>query len=114
MNTEESISHLAKRGIKADKVGKNQFKVWGHDGEVWTPYRDYRKGSSDGIWTGREVVNLARAYSADSSRNTAIKSNTKHFDKKNRGATRDKIKTEDFDNIPLNGPVKRENRWNWD
>lgn len=118
MNCDEATLHLAKRGIKVDKIGKNQFRVWDEKGKVWMPYRSKKTTLrpdiyKDGVWAGREVIALARSYSSDNPQNTAMKKNIKHFDKKNRAATRDLIQKEDFDGIPKEGPVKEENPWNW-
>ena len=120
MNTKEAITHLAKRGIRVDQVGKNQFRVWDEGGKVWDAV--YRRKNTrlrsdiykDDVWCGREVVALASDYSSENKQSTAIKKNTKKFNNKNRAHERDKIKTENFDAIPQNELVREENIWNWD
>jgi uncharacterized protein with WD repeat len=107
MNTAEAIQHLKKSMSylhSIDPIGKNLFKI------------KYATSVIDGeMITARELIKLAKTYSSENNQNTALKKNLKRFDKKkNHTATRDALKTEQFDKIPQHGKVSQDNIWNWD
>jgi uncharacterized protein with WD repeat len=107
MNTAKAIQHLKKSMSyihSIELIGKNLFKI------------KYATSVLDGeIITARELIKLAKTYSSENNQNTALKKNIKRFDKKkNHTATRDALKTEEFDKIPQNGKVKSHDIWNWD
>lgn len=63
----------------------------------------------------RELVNMARRYTSDSPGRTAFKKPLKEYQaKRDRRKTKQAIKNENIDSIPLNKPLHEENRWNWD
>jgi hypothetical protein len=107
MNTAEAIQHLKKVVSyihSIEPIGKNLFKIkyaaWVIDEEMIT---------------ARKLIKWAKAYSSENNQNTALKKNLKRFDKKkNHTATRDALKTEEFDKIPQHGKVSQDNYWNWD
>jgi len=108
MSIDDSILLLQKYGLRVDKIDKNQFRVWYLGGEL---IENYMRGGSGGDWSGRQIVRLAKFWDNRGS----AKANVKEFDKsKNRAATRDAIKKEDFDSIPLNGKTKQADIWGWD
>jgi hypothetical protein len=118
MTISEATDILFQRGIKVLKLNKNKYAVSYVNGQPWENY--YARYSSrykrDGVneWTGREIIKLARAYT-DSSQQTSMRKNVKKFSNdKDRAATRDAIKKEDFDKIPSNKRTKEEDRWCWD
>lgn len=77
-------------------------------------YHDHYLDGEPIEYTARELIKLARAYSSDNNQETTIKKNLKKFtNDMNRSATRDKIKTEEFDDIPQSGVMKKDDRWNW-
>lgn len=107
MTVNEAIETLKKRKDwfhSAEKIGKNLYKV------------KYRGGYlQEDTMTAREIIKFANAYSSENNQNTAIKKNIKKFDNdKNRTATRDAIQIGDFDSIPQNGKVSKDDPWNWD
>ena len=107
MNVADAINHLKNRKHwihSIELVGKNLYKV---------KYKGFILEEEN--VTARELIKMAKIYSSENNQNTAIKKNVKKFDNdKNRAATRDVIKTEDFDKIPQNGKVKPEDIWSWD
>jgi hypothetical protein len=107
MHTPEAIRILKKRLSyihSIEPIGKNLYKV---------KYAAWFVDDED--MTSRQLIKWAKVHTADSKQNTAIKSNIKHYDHhKNRTATRDAIKTENFDIIPQGNKVVAENPWNWD
>ena len=109
MNIAEATEILAKQGVRVDKIGKNQFKLNYKGGEVCVPWVSKASRRTEGVWRGREVIQWAKAPHHIS------KGPLKHYDaRKNRAATRDKIKTENFEDIPQQGKTKSENLWSWD
>lgn len=117
MTTEEAIKHLYNQGIKVFKICKNKYSVAYLNGQPWENY--YNRYSSrhrkDGLneWSGREIIKLARAYT-DSSQQTSMHKNVKKYSNdKDRTATRDAIKKEDFDKIPSNRRTKEDDIWGW-
>lgn len=62
--------------------------------------------------TDREIIKAARLCQSGDAK---YKKNVKFFTKKmDRAATRDAIKSEDFDKIPQNKRIKEDDIWNWD
>lgn len=120
MTTEEATKLLFNNGIKVLKLRKNCFSVSCVNGQPWDN-GDYRI-NSNGLyyetikneWTGREIVKLARSYT-DSNQQTTLHKNVKKFSNdKDRTATRDAIKKEDFDKIPSKKRTSESSIWNWD
>lgn len=107
MNVAEAIKHLKK--IKSyvhsiEPIGKNLYKV---KYAAWCIDEENR--------TARELIKWAKAYSSENNQNTTIKRHVKKFDNdKNRSATRDALRTEEFDKIPQHGKVAMDDQWNWD
>ena len=65
-------------------------------------------------YTDREVINLAREYTSEGQR-TNIKKNVKEFDhRKNRAKTRELMAHENYEDIPKNDKVHKEDIWSWD
>lgn len=107
MTVNQAIDTLKKRKDwfhTAEKIGKNLYRV------------TYRGGYlQEETLTAREIIKIAKAYSSENNQTTTIKKNVKKFDNaKNRSATRDAIKTEDFEKIPQNGKVATDDIWGWD
>lgn len=80
---------------------------------------DKKELTLEGIWgeyetyDARKAISLAREYTSEGQRLNITKK-VKHFGKrKNRRATRDAIKSEQFDNIPQQGRCKDEDIWSW-
>lgn len=90
------------------KKGEKRWKIHNSWGDPNIPtLNDYD------ILTDREVVSFARDRHRMTG--TSIKKNVKKFsNKKNRAATRDAIKSENFDIIPQNKPTKTDDIWSWD
>ena len=62
--------------------------------------------------TDRALCNMA---SRQKEGKESWKNNVKHYGKrKNRAATRDALKSEDYDKIPQQGRTKDEDPWAWD
>lgn len=110
MNIQEAAEILAKQGVKVDKVGDNQFKVWYAGGQVCSPWSGADLKHVEGIWRGREVIKWAR------NPHRISKGDLKHHDNtKNRPSTRDAIQTENFDAVPnRNGKVNQSDPWSFD
>lgn len=107
MDVDEAIEILKKQQNwfhSVEKIGKNLYKV------------KYRGGyRQEDTMTARELIKSAKVYSSENNQNTAIKRNVKKFDNdKNRTATRDAIKSENFDKIPQRGKVAMDDIWGWD
>ena len=78
---------------RKEAFGKKLFLVYG---KYWST-----------IATGRELIKMAK--------NKRSKRDLKQFNNsKNRSSTRQAIKTENFDAIPLNDSPKEEDAWGWD
>jgi hypothetical protein len=116
MNTTDAIAFLLKKGIRIDPINKKEFRVWDINGNVWMNYHSkgwYYLDSTKDIWTGRQVIKLARSYT-DSNQQTSMHKNVKKFSNdKDRTATRDAIKNEDFDKIPSKKRTKSDDIWSW-
>lgn len=122
MNTEEAAKFLQSKGIRVDRINKKEFRVWDINGNVWLADRDrfftqrewWGLPKANDSWTGREIVKLARSYT-DSNQQTSLHKNVKKFSNdKDRTATRDAIKKEDFDKIPAQKRTAESNPWCWD
>lgn len=119
---DEAIELLHKKGIKVVRINAKQFRVWDIAGNVWDNHGDrffneskkWEVEQKEYFWTGREVIKLARGYMDSNQQTTLSKTVKKLSNRKNRTATRDAIKKEDFDNIPQNGVMIEEDRWGWD
>lgn len=106
MNTKEAIKILKERVSyihTIEKDGKNfvvYYKAWIIESDVYS---------------ARQLIKWAKSYTSENNQNTASKRNVKKFDNgKNRTATRDAIKSENFDKIPQRGKVAMDDIWSWD
>ena len=118
MNTKDAIKHLKSIGWFVVKEGKN-FRAHriGSKKYCYSPKWGLDNKDYD-VYSPRELVHLALAYSANPRSNTKIKKLTKKFDKKkNRAAERNLLSTKDEEKLDEFGPtakIKEENLWNWD
>jgi hypothetical protein len=68
----------------------------------------------DDIYPARKVIKLAKYYQCRLSGSNA-KKNLKHFDKRrNRQRTKEAINHGEFDKIPSNDRIYKEDVWTWD
>jgi uncharacterized protein with WD repeat len=107
MTVDEAIKTLKERKDwfhTAEKIGKNLYRVY------------YRGGYlQEDTMTAREIIKSAKAYSSENNQETAIKKNLKKYSNcKDRAATRDNLRKEEFDKIPSKKRVKEDDRWSWD
>ena len=119
MNTKEAIKILKRENYLVEELENGKFHVlYPCENELRTlpanvPTKNIKYWLN--IFTGRELVKLAREYTSENNRRTAIKKDVKHFDhRKNRNATRQAIVNNKLDKIPQNGKVKEEDVWSWD
>lgn len=118
MNTKDAIKHLKSIGWFVIKEGKN-FRAHRIGSKKYCESPKYGTNNVDyDIYSPRELIHLALAYSAYPYSNTKIKKLTKKFDKKkNRAKTRNLLATKDEEKIDNFGPnvkIKEENSRNWD
>ena len=117
MTTEEATKLLFQNGIKVLKLRKNLYSVSYVNGQPWENRRgktSWWPNTLENEWTGREIIKLARAYT-DSNHQTSFHKNVKKFSNdKDRTATRDAIKNEDFDKIPSKKRTAESDPWAWD
>ncbi len=116
MSINEAIDLLRRKGIRVFRINRTQFKVRDMSGEYWENYYgSYFFRKTREFWAGRDIIKLAQSYT-DSTQQTCLHRNVKQSSRsKNRPATRDAIRTGEFDKIPdKNRPVKRGNPWDWD
>lgn len=120
MNTKEAIAHLEKIGWKVWKVGdKFHAKRIGEKDYCHSPlFAELNIRRRDDLYSGRQLVALARAYSSENNQNTAIKKNLKKSDNaKNRSAQRRMLTKppEEIDDFLGNkNKAKEDDYWNWD
>lgn len=63
----------------------------------------------------RELIGWAKNYTSERPGRTAFKKPLKEYQaKRDRRKTKQAIRHENIDSIPLNKPLHEENRWNWD
>jgi hypothetical protein len=104
MDTSSAIRRLKRNGFQVSNVSRQKFIVKRFNWEISESY------------TARELINLARTYSHYNKFTSTVNSLVKETDNsRNRSATRDAIKTDDWDSIPVGlGKVKSGDRWSWD
>jgi hypothetical protein len=104
MDTKEAVTILESRGWKIyHKNGKWAINhpIYGDMVSDWK--------TKNPLFSGRELVKFVRTDKR------YYKSNVKKFSNgKDRSATRDAIKSENFDKIPQNARTKEEDPWCWD
>jgi hypothetical protein len=67
------------------------------------------------LFSARELIKLAKAYTSNNKTNTAIKKSVKEEDKsKNRSVTKKLIHEERTDELSPKEKAKSGNIWNWD
>lgn len=105
MNLKEAIKILRREGYSVEKV----------EGGYFVDYATLPRWVESPM-SASDVVKQARRFTSDSQHNTGNKKPLKKFnDKKNRAATRDMIKNEDWDDMPTDkGQIKYDDPWNWD
>ena len=99
MITEENINKVKSFSwvTKLERVNHNKFILTFNDG-------------TQEICTARKINKYSQLINKPSA-----KKNTKASDNsKNRAATRDALKTEEFDKIPQNSKVRQGDPWAWD
>ena len=103
MDTQEAVTILESRGWKIyPKNGK-----WAITHPIYGDMVSWK--TENPLFSGRELVKFVR------NDKRYYKSNVKKFsNRKDRSATRDAIKSENFDKIPQNARTKEEDPWCWD
>lgn len=110
MTTKEAISFLSSIGWKVDTIKRGKYRIWEKGGEVFTPFGFERQNTNNEFWNARQIIKFARYIKMNESLDKKVK---RYDDTKNRRATRDALKTENFDKIPrIKGKVKsRRDPW---
>lgn len=121
MNTEEAVQILRGQGfIVTPSNTWKSFKVtYPTDSEIHETIWSGKKGRTElynkDRYSPREIIKWAKTYTSDSPGKTAFKKPLKEYQaKRDRRKTKQAIKHQDIDSIPLNKPLHEENRWNWD
>lgn len=103
MNTQDAIKILKKLNYRITKVPKGFELTFGCDPD---PHH--------GVMSARELIKMAKCYTSENNQNTAAKSNLKHYDtRKNRAATKEIIRGENFDKLSPGQKAKEEDYNNW-
>ena len=119
MNTKEAIKHLEKIGWKISKSG-DKFCAKRIGEKDYCPSPKYPKPYlfNDPLYSGRQLISLARAHSSDNNQNTSMKKNLKRSDNsKNRSAQRNilhKSPDEIDDILGASNKAKEDDFWNYD
>lgn len=106
MNVNWAIDHLLKKG----DTGIHSIE---NDGQKYII--KFSKHNFQLEYSARELIKFAKVYSSDNPQHTAIKRSLKKYThRRNRSHTRDLINMEDFDKIPQNQLIHKENPRGWD
>lgn len=121
MNTEEAVKILRDHGliVTPSKTWKSFKVTYPTDSGIYEPFWPGKKGRTElynkDRYTPRELIKWAKGYTSDSPGRTPFKKPLKEYQaKRDRRKTKQAIKHENIDSIPLNKPLHEENRWNWD
>lgn len=112
MNTKQAISHLKRLGWHVSKEGSN-YRAHRIGHKRFAPNTRFIEKDYD-LYSPRELVRLAKTYSAKNSRQTTIKKAVKSDQKTERRIVRDVISTGDLDKIDELSTEKLGNPWDWD
>ncbi len=117
MNLQESITHLRKIGWHVSKEGEKYrahrigYKAYCNSPVYKLLYRD----EDYNLYSPRELISKAKAFSSESKQETAIKKKVKAGQKKKeRPKVRDTLSTFNEDEIDNLDTKKLEDRWFYD
>ena len=114
MTIQEASTLLFKNGVRVDKLDRTHYRVWNIAGPVTPSWSYYTRGRKGDHWLGREVIRFARSFQDSDQQTTLRKTVKKLSNGRDRSSTRDLIKKDEFDSIPLNKRTKEEDMWGWD
>lgn len=110
MNTKEAKAVLKRNGLNVYEVG-GKFKVAYQGGFTWENWQ-----SDDGLYTGRELVKIARGFTSANLHEHSVDKIVKKDAKRSRRAfERSKLRQERFDELsPLEDKKSHSDRWFYD
>jgi bifunctional DNA-binding transcriptional regulator/antitoxin component of YhaV-PrlF toxin-antitoxin module len=121
MNTEEAEKKLRDHGyIVIPSRTRKSFEVRRPDQNGIPLYLPSGKRGRKVMYelnrlSPRELIRMAKSYTSDSPGRTAFKKPLKEYQaKRDRRKTKQAIRHQNIDSIPLDKPLHEENRWNWD
>jgi hypothetical protein len=111
----EKIKDLQSIGLHVEVVG-DKYRLFHEkknaNNPYWVTFLGYGVEENPNLHTPREVAKIWKNHFGKGSKEKEL---VKAIGKgKDRARTRDLIKREDFDNIPLNDRVKKDDPWNYD
>lgn len=116
MNVSEAIAHLKRLGWHVSKEGKDYrahrigYKKYCHS----LKWPNCWNAEDSDLFTPRELVKLAKVFSAENNQSTAIKKAVKSGQKVERRIVRDTISKGDTDKMDEIFTDKLEDVWNYD